>query len=81
MIGSHLDMDMQYDIVSQKILRYKREHLQKSKIKRPIIEESEDIEADSDFEDELSARYPEDDLIYNKVLSRVCRRIKFFTRK
>ena len=64
MIGSHLDMDMQYDIVSKKICRYKREHLPKTKIKRPIIEETEDIEAESDFEDELSPRHPEDNKIY-----------------
>ena len=82
MIGSHLDMDMQYDLVSQKIGRYKKEHLAKSKkIKAPIMEECEDLEADSDFEDDYSPRHPDDDKIYAKVLSRISKRLKFFKRE
>ena len=38
-------------------------------------------EDDSDFEDETPLRHQEDDKVYAKVLSRVCRRIKYFTRE
>ena len=45
------------------------------------MEEREENEADSDYEDDLSPRLPEDDKIYAIVLSRICKRLKFFRRE
>ena len=63
MIGGYLDQDMQYDQVMKKILKHRYEHIQKpKKIFLPIIEQTNQNEEDSDFE-ELPQTAHQDDLV------------------
>ena len=45
------------------------------------MEESSENEDDSDFEEPPPLRHPSDDIVYKSVISRVCKRIKNFTRE
>ena len=81
MIGGYLDADMQYDEVSEKLREYRHHHLPKKKIFWPIIEQSDQNEEDSDFDEKPPLRHPEDNKVFNKVSARVNRRIQYFTRE
>ena len=80
MIGGHLDADMQYDYVNAKLLAHRHEDLPAIKISKPIMEETEDNENDTDFEDLPLRRHPEDDRVFKQVIVRVCKRLLYFTR-
>ena len=45
------------------------------------MEESQENEEDSDFEEPPPKRHPSDDIVYKRVVSRVSKRIKNFTRE
>ena len=51
MIGGYLDQDMQYDEVSRQLSVHRYEKLPHLIIKDRILEQSQDNEDDSDFEE------------------------------
>ena len=75
MIGGYLDADMQYDEVSEKLREYRHHHLPKKKLFLPIIEQSDQNECDSDFDEKPPLRHPDDNQVFNKVSARINRRV------
>ena len=81
MIGDIFEQDMLYEEVKEKLRAHKKQHLPKTKIFLPIMEETHQNEDDSDFDELPPRRHPADNQVFNKTLARINRRIQFFRRE
>ena len=80
MIGGYLDADFQYEMVSKTLRAHRREYLPDRLILPVVAQELNSNEEDSDFDTDPASSHEDDDYIYQKVSSRVCRRVQYFCR-